>query len=273
MASISMRIFLLSTLFHSFLIYNVNAVTCFGVNGLPYTDNIICPGSNACCGSSATCMSNRLCHNPGTNNDTFIRGPCAVQPYDSNTCGAICVYNETAIGNGFFPRVTLCPDGKYCCNDQPNCCESGSGVFLDGVGDIVSSRPSSTPSTATVSSSTSSTSLPPSTAATTTSPQGAANTSSADSSSTSSGLSTGAKIGVGVSIPLGVILISALGVVIWLQQRRIKMVEIQVMANSGAVVDSAQIFQQQKYTPVPPKEMDANHQSVVSELPGEQVER
>lgn len=81
--------------FQSIFIKSTVAVTCFGVNGLAYADNVICPGSNACCGSTATCLPNRLCHNQGDNNDTFVRGPCAITPYTVDSCAEICVYSIT----------------------------------------------------------------------------------------------------------------------------------------------------------------------------------
>lgn len=69
-------------------------ITCYGYGGLPYENNTRCPGSNACCGVDATCLSNRLCHKPSDGESTFLRGPCAVDPYDSGTCAQICLYSE-----------------------------------------------------------------------------------------------------------------------------------------------------------------------------------
>ncbi|KIN00588.1 hypothetical protein OIDMADRAFT_19585 [Oidiodendron maius Zn] len=39
------------------------AVDCYGFGGNTYTDNQICPRSEACCGVNATCLPNRLCRN------------------------------------------------------------------------------------------------------------------------------------------------------------------------------------------------------------------
>lgn len=69
-------------------------IDCYGRNGRAYANNTRCPGSNACCGSEATCLSNRLCHNPNDGPNTFVRGPCAVDPFDSGTCAQICLYGE-----------------------------------------------------------------------------------------------------------------------------------------------------------------------------------
>lgn len=71
-------------------------VECYGHNGLAYQNNTRCPGSNACCGPSATCMPNRLCHYPKDGAGILVRGPCAVNPYDFDTCAQICVYGEFA---------------------------------------------------------------------------------------------------------------------------------------------------------------------------------
>ena len=69
------------------------AAICYGVNGVEYSRQVICPGSSACCGEAATCMDNRLCHNAGDDQNTFVRGTCAENPYDKNKCAKICVYS------------------------------------------------------------------------------------------------------------------------------------------------------------------------------------
>lgn len=69
--------------------------TCYGYNGEPFENNTVCPGSNACCGAQATCLSNRLCHNPNDGPNTFVRGPCSVESYDSGTCAQICLYSNS----------------------------------------------------------------------------------------------------------------------------------------------------------------------------------
>jgi hypothetical protein len=77
------------------LVHSSSAVTCFGFDGDAYTNNTICPGSNACCGVTATCLPNRLCHNIGDAAGTFVRGPCALDPYDPTTCAEICLYGTS----------------------------------------------------------------------------------------------------------------------------------------------------------------------------------
>lgn len=68
-------------------------IVCYGYNGASYVNNTKCPGSNACCGYEATCVSNRLCHNPGDAEGTYVRGPCANDVWDS-TCAQVCLYSK-----------------------------------------------------------------------------------------------------------------------------------------------------------------------------------
>ncbi|MBE3041604.1 hypothetical protein IMZ48_03295 [Candidatus Bathyarchaeota archaeon] len=81
------------TLILAFATALAQAATCYGVNGVEFPNQIICPGSSACCGEGATCMGNRLCHNPSDEQDEFVRGPCAEDPYDESKCAAICAYS------------------------------------------------------------------------------------------------------------------------------------------------------------------------------------
>ncbi|KAK4180183.1 hypothetical protein QBC36DRAFT_320601 [Triangularia setosa] len=114
-------------------------ITCYGFAGQAYTDNTLCPGSNSCCGRRATCLSNRLCHNPNDPEGLWVRGPCAIRGWD-DSCGQICLYNETQASNGVLPRVVECADGSLCCNNDPQCCQDGRGTFLNERGEVVLSR-------------------------------------------------------------------------------------------------------------------------------------
>ncbi|KAE8447841.1 hypothetical protein EG329_010070 [Mollisiaceae sp. DMI_Dod_QoI] len=274
-------LFFISSVSYLF-VENVNAVTCFGFAGTAYPDNVICPGSQACCGVNATCLSNRLCHNPGQNNSTFVRGPCAVSPYDPNTCAEICLYNETT---GFLPRATICEDGRYCCDDLPNCCEAHEGVFLDNTGDIVITLPISNSITSLASSPTlspSSTTSSPTSDSSTQTNGSSAKTSAADSSassstitSSSSGLSSGAKVGLGVGISVGAIVLIGLAIIIWYQRQRLKAVATAIPPEGH--IPTTQIYthpytvEQNSYLDhqVHSQEMD-NYQVIVPavELPG-----
>ncbi|KAL2166041.1 hypothetical protein VTG60DRAFT_3406 [Thermothelomyces hinnuleus] len=111
-------------------------IDCYRWDGGVTANNTKCPNSNACCGPTATCLSNRLCHNVGDGPDLFVRGPCAVKGWDPD-CAQICQYDELG---GIFPRVTICADGSLCCNNDPQCCQDGKGVFLDEAGNIASAR-------------------------------------------------------------------------------------------------------------------------------------
>lgn len=70
------------------------STTCFTVNGKIQSDQVVCPGSRACCGADSTCLGNRLCHNPGDDQNLFVRGPCAEDPYDEEKCARVCVYGK-----------------------------------------------------------------------------------------------------------------------------------------------------------------------------------
>ncbi|KAI0126118.1 hypothetical protein BJ170DRAFT_633849 [Xylariales sp. AK1849] len=202
-------------------------ITCYGVNGLPYPDQVQCPGSNACCSADVpdACLSNRLCRSPKVPDGVLIRGPCTSQEYDFETCAQVCVYNETAYAN-LFPRVTVCSDGSLCCsNQQSTCCEDGLGVFINNDGVLVSSSTASSSSASATTSSTQTidashpTTEPPEAA--TTSPTSVPQSTSSEHSGENSNPTV--KMGVGVGIGLGVPLIaivSGISVCVLLKRRR-----------------------------------------------------
>jgi hypothetical protein len=261
---------------------------CWSWNGQPHPNNTRCPGSNACCGIADECVSNRLCHKPADSPNKFVRGPCAVNPYDSGTCAQICLYNET----GIFPRVTTCADGSLCCDNDSRCCEKGDGIFLDEEGRITDSPPStlftwgsertastfrmSTESSTSTSTSTSTSSESSSTGPSsentetsrTTSVPASANTSNdleknpgeeKDGSDGSMAIGLGVGLGVGISLIAG-----ALG--LWFFMRRRKRgdeVRAPQYQQPVPVVDD-----KQRYTGRMPESMYTNDAStVVSELP------
>ncbi|KAK7397888.1 hypothetical protein QQX98_012739 [Neonectria punicea] len=213
-------------------------ITCYGYGGLAYPDNARCPGSNACCGVDATCLSNRLCHKPNDGPNTFLRGPCAVDPYDSGTCAQICLYNETT---GVLPRVSVCKDGTLCCDDDDHCCDDGNGIFLGNDGKIADGAPSTTysygpertaasfrtktetpttssaPATSTEASTTSA-SLTSSGLSVSTSASAQEDNDEKDSSSNASGLA----IGLGVGIPVACIGLGLIGAWFWWKNRKAK---------------------------------------------------
>ncbi|KAH6838609.1 hypothetical protein B0I37DRAFT_358357 [Chaetomium sp. MPI-CAGE-AT-0009] len=205
-------------------------INCYRWDGAITANNTKCPNSNACCGPTATCLSNRLCANVGDGPNLWVRGPCAVKGWDED-CAQICKYNETT---GIFPRVTPCEDGSLCCNNDPQCCQNGDGIFLDESGNRASAKATAattsyppvkgglerftvTPSTSTTSTSTTSTTSTSSTStsaeasSTTGAGAGAATASAsatptAEPSSSDSDDSIGLKVGLGLGIPLAAIL-------------------------------------------------------------------
>ncbi|KAK1756617.1 hypothetical protein QBC47DRAFT_270200, partial [Echria macrotheca] len=195
-------------------------IVCYGVGGQSYVNNTRCPGSNACCGVGATCLSNRLCHLPGDAPEVWVRGPCAVTPFDES-CAQICYYNETEIGEGVLPRVTPCADGSLCCNNDPQCCADGRGIFLDENGNRASTKataaitsypPVGTGTDRYTQTPSLSTTIPPTSL--TPSPSG---TDVANAGST--GENTALKVGLGVGMAMTVVL-TALVVYFWLTRRK-----------------------------------------------------
>ncbi|KAK3295185.1 uncharacterized protein B0H64DRAFT_416980 [Chaetomium fimeti] len=116
---------------------NAQLIDCYRWDGTAVANNTRCPGSNACCGTGAVCLSNRLCTADSNPNSKAkpVRGPCAIQVWD-DSCPQICMYNT----GKRFPRVGTCPDGSLCCDDDPDCCEKGLGIFLDESGNQVSTK-------------------------------------------------------------------------------------------------------------------------------------
>ncbi|KAI9898463.1 hypothetical protein N3K66_006823 [Trichothecium roseum] len=198
-------------------------ITCYAYDGSVHANQTRCPGSNACCNPDATCLGNRLCHNDGYGPETLIRGPCAVEEYDSGTCAPICLYDEKS---GLFPRVTVCSDGSLCCNDDEQCCSKGNGVFIDNDGRLADSAPETTYSygpertqsgyRTNTHSSTTSISATDSTSA-------VAETTLAGDSDDDDDDGQGLKIGLGVGIPVAALLLGAIaGLFFWRRRRAAK---------------------------------------------------
>lgn len=227
-----------------------SALSCFSYDGFSYPDQQICPGTSQCCGITANCTENRLCSNVGGSAGTFVRGPCAVHPWDPAVCATICLYGLSCLPSltrvnykadvnglsdespqgGVFPRATVCTDGSYCCNNDSACCAKGNGVFLDRAGNIIATSaiaPTTTTqttlSTGTASSSSVSTtsfstiSTIPAIASSSTIP---APTSTLSNPSTS--LSHGAIVGLGVGVSFGAIITLVLAVIAWVLWKRRK---------------------------------------------------
>ncbi len=143
--------------------------------------------------------------------------------------------DETA-GGGLFPRVTPCADGSFCCNNSPQCCSNGQGVFMDSLGHIVSSSVSGVITSYppvdgtgvarfTVTPTTSTSTFPGTSTPSTTSDPGTSLPASSPPSQTavSSSVDTvGLKVGLGLGIPLAV-LVSVCAFILfsrWWRRRR-----------------------------------------------------
>ncbi|KAF5026387.1 hypothetical protein F66182_1515 [Fusarium sp. NRRL 66182] len=193
-----------------------DAETCFEVDRTPWPKNKKCPGTSACCGVDADCMPNRLCKNKDSPPNEYVRGPCAVVPFNKKDCAAICVYTRD---DKRFPRVYECDDGSFCCDNDEDCCKDRRGEFLDNRGNIVDNPNATTTTDAAISSTgTNSATLVTTTAAGTTSvdsPESTRDSSVNDDSSSSQGV----KIGVGVAVPVAVIAL-AVGAWFFFRNRR-----------------------------------------------------
>ena len=84
-------VILLHLLFDDFALVAGDGISCYGVNGIAYTNQQQCPNSHACCGVAAQCMDNRLCKNPEQTDGRLIRGPCLDYPYNFQECGQVCL--------------------------------------------------------------------------------------------------------------------------------------------------------------------------------------
>ena len=131
-------IFLLFWTFHVKLSIQLN---CYNVDGSVWDKQVQCPGSQSCCLTLGECTQNRLCAKP---NNELIRGPCLNAQFDD--CSPLCHYSmysrkfppsherilthTPANERNMFPRVHQCDDGSYCCDNSPDCCRNGTGIFL-----------------------------------------------------------------------------------------------------------------------------------------------
>lgn len=102
---------------------------------------------------------------------------------------------------GVLPRIQLCSDGSYCCNDDALCCSKKAGKFLDPSGNIVAKYYNSRPS------------------ATSASTPAATTVHAASAASASNGLSTAAKGAIGALVGV-VVLLTVLWACIFFRRRR-----------------------------------------------------
>jgi hypothetical protein len=69
-------------------------LTCYGVDGNEYPNNVKCPNSDTCCNAQATCTDQKFCQNSDQEENMFVRGPCLHLPYEPDKCGGICLEGE-----------------------------------------------------------------------------------------------------------------------------------------------------------------------------------
>ena len=157
---------------------------------------------------------------------------------------------------GFLPRVVICSDGSFCCDDEPDCCQQNRGIVLNGLGAIVSTDSGPTNTSSIASSSIGPTSVITTSATAAATPATSATTSASATSTSStvsstaplkpsqtsdSGLSESSKIGVSVTLPL-VALAAAVILSIWFYRRRSRLHRQERYRYDGSVQGAKETF-------------------------------
>jgi hypothetical protein len=198
-----------------FTLSSLAIATCYMPNGTAETDPLFVPcnrvGStdSMCCRTSDICLPNGLCLNYNQNSPFYWRESCTDPTWQSPYCLNLCLspneINPGEAGNAFVLMIQ-CPDDSWCCggiNDNvPLCCQQKRGVMLAATIGVTSTAAPASSATTTYSSTTASTFIPTSTS-----------TSQADT-----GLTSSAKIGLGVGLSLGGVLVAA--AITWLVVKR-----------------------------------------------------
>ena len=215
-------------------------VSCYAPNGDHGGNAIPCgfADNNQCCGLGWDCLANGLCREHGTT--SYSQAGCTDADY--NNCLSFC----NAASFGGFTEVSSCGINSWCCggiqgqeSSDADCCTVKSLttslqpfpysiIEADQVG-----KASATPATSSAGSTTKSgaktisapgSSRTSSTATVGAIPQstssGGSTTPSSASSSSNSGLSTGAKLGIGVAIPVVVLLLAVLGFLVYKSRKQ-----------------------------------------------------
>ncbi|KAH7017201.1 hypothetical protein EDB80DRAFT_278810 [Ilyonectria destructans] len=195
----------------------------------PKADESVCCGG----GLGSVCLSNKLCL--GANGNT-VRGSYTDKNWASSECAMFCLGADAGGTDLISCSNVTNSDTSYCCDPNPNCCNSGVGRFnvlpsepdiwatwdrkateYAVVGTVFDSDPASTTAPATttsIPSATTSTSAPGTTTIETSAPSNSALNTSAPSE-TPSGLSTGAKAGIGAGAGVGAIVVAAVAYLLW----------------------------------------------------------
>ena len=123
--------------------------------------------------------------------------------------------------SGVFPRVKQCNDQSWCCSnttgaavasDVEDCCSNGEGVFIDALGEIISTSTSLSVTPTSITAKTSG--LPTATGTTSTAtgdPSVSAPKSSVPNTATDA-VASGEKIGIGVGAGVGALILTVAGI-------------------------------------------------------------
>ena len=114
-------------------------------------------------------------------------------------------------GTGILPRIQMCPDGSYCCNNDALCCDKKNGTFLDPSGNIIPN-----PYTTKTTSQTSPAAQETTVAATT------VHATPSASASDSQGLSAAAKGVFGAMAGVLLLTLIAAGLFVWRKRREVR---------------------------------------------------
>ncbi|KAK5657403.1 hypothetical protein OQA88_2973 [Cercophora sp. LCS_1] len=217
--------------------------------------------SSPCCSGIDYCLDNGLCLNAGVVNNIITVQGCT-DPSWGGDCRKYCP--GSIDGNGYV-AISIC-DGfnNACCGDAGKCCNSGDTFKLPFFTNLT--HPPEESATTTQGAPNSSGTTAPSQ----TTPGG--QSASSDAALTGQGSAATSdqalKVGLGVGVSLGALLLAAIGYSIWeLRKRRAMAEEMKTMTDHGAVgvVPGPPMHQSPapKYQPYP--------HSYPSELPYQQI--
>ncbi|CAG7555047.1 unnamed protein product [Fusarium equiseti] len=238
---------LIALLFLYFLSTCLAASKCYYPNGDEANDFPCDPKAkeSVCCsgGLGTTCLSNKLCI--GADGNT-LRGSCTDKNWVSPECAMFCLGADRGGTDLISCSNVTGSDASFCCDHNPNCCNSGVGRF-----NVLPSNPEvwatwdrkateyavvgtvfigeSTTTAASATSDTSSLVTYTTSASITTASEASSSSSHAPDSTTSTegapGMSIGAKAGIGAGIGAGAVLAVAVVYLLWKMRRNKKAIE------------------------------------------------
>ncbi|PSN62132.1 hypothetical protein BS50DRAFT_138076 [Corynespora cassiicola Philippines] len=259
------------------IILSVSTVTealCYTPNGALASDIPCKAGVNStCCQNGYTCLEPNLClshQNVGLDglsaNDIYTRASCTDESWTSGECSQVC----TKGAPNSFELVVHCGDGVYCCyEDAANCCKDDKAEKFDlgdptpyrviGQSGPVNTLLSKTSSTATANTTTS---TPPPSASSTASR--AENPSVSPNTISGNQIDKTVAVGLGVGIPLGVILISMMVGMIWWTRRMKRQFQVRQAATGQ---EKAQSITKVAEMYCPPSVSEMSSQRDKAEMP------